>query len=61
MRTVLRIYQNKDGSFGGQKMCRHLSYREMLEMSSEIDHTPLSDKEMDDIKSLMGDETEGQS
>lgn len=67
MKTVIRIYQNKDGSFGGEKLIGHLGFEEMLRLvgfmemfkskvCEDFELEELDVKEIDDIRDLMGDD-----
>lgn len=66
MKTVFRVYQDKDGSFGGQTMISHLSFNERLQiigmietlshnLKSEIEFEDMSESEVDEIRDLLDD------
>ena len=66
MRTVFRIYQNKDGSFQGEQMMEGLEYAEDLQVLglleviksqiiSGFEHAEMDDSEVKKIRKMIDD------
>jgi hypothetical protein len=64
MRTVFRIYQNKDGSFEGEQMMEGLSHSEDLQVlgligvlkskiESDFEHHDMSDGDVEKSRKLV--------